>query len=88
MTWSELTNGPRITKEQLQSQLAQYPKSNVLKVIKRRMKKRVTFRCLPGSLNMLAAVEPEQGRVFDTTNLRKEWQRACAACGLDTLNAG
>jgi len=41
---------------------------------------------LPSRLvDMLAAVEPKQGRVFDTTNLRKEWQRACAACGLGTL---
>jgi len=30
MTWSELTNGPRITKEQFQAQLAQYPKSSIL----------------------------------------------------------
>ena len=41
---------------------------------------------LPSRLvDMLAAVEPKQGRVFDTTNLRKEWQRACTACGLGTL---
>lgn len=30
MTWSELTNSPRITKEQFQAQLAQYPKSSIL----------------------------------------------------------
>ena len=30
MTWSELTNGPRITKEQFHAQLAQYPKSSIL----------------------------------------------------------
>ena len=30
MTWSELTNGPRITKEQVQTQLAKYPKSSIL----------------------------------------------------------
>jgi hypothetical protein len=30
MTWSELTNGPRVTREQFQAQLAQYPKSGVL----------------------------------------------------------
>ncbi len=30
MTWSELTNGPRITKEQFQAQLAKYPKSSIL----------------------------------------------------------
>jgi len=31
---------------------------------------------------MLNQVEPKVGRVFDATNLRKEWQQACAACGL------
>jgi hypothetical protein len=30
MTWSELTNSPRITKEDFQSQLAKYPKPNIL----------------------------------------------------------
>jgi len=30
MTWSELTNSPRITKEQFRAQLAQYPKSSIL----------------------------------------------------------
>lgn len=30
MTWSELANGPRITKEQVQTQLAKYPKSSIL----------------------------------------------------------
>jgi hypothetical protein len=30
MTWSELTNSPRITKEQFQAQLAHYPKSGIL----------------------------------------------------------
>lgn len=30
MTWSELMNSPRITKEQFQAQLAQYPKSSIL----------------------------------------------------------
>jgi len=30
MTWSELTNSPRITKEQFQAQLAHYPKSSIL----------------------------------------------------------
>jgi len=30
MTWSELVNGPRITKEQFQAQLAKYPKSSIL----------------------------------------------------------
>jgi len=36
-------------------------------------------------LLMLAAIEPKSGRVFDTTNLRKEWQRACAGCGLGRI---
>lgn len=31
---------------------------------------------------MLAAVNPKAGRVFDTTNTRKEWVNACAGCGL------
>jgi hypothetical protein len=30
MTWSELTKSPRVTKEQFQAQLAQYPKSGIL----------------------------------------------------------
>ena len=30
LTWSELTNGPRITKDQFQAQLAKYPKSSIL----------------------------------------------------------
>lgn len=30
MTWSELTNVPRITKEEFKSQLAEYPKSSIL----------------------------------------------------------
>lgn len=30
MTWSELTNSPRITKEELQAQLVKYPKSSIL----------------------------------------------------------
>ncbi len=34
---------------------------------------------------MLDAIEPKTGRVFDTTNLRKEWQKACAACGLGRI---
>lgn len=38
---------------------------------------------LPSVLvNMLRALEPKVGRVFDGTNLRKEWVTACAACGL------
>jgi len=31
---------------------------------------------------MLNAVKPKVGRVFDDTNLRKEWTKACVACGL------
>lgn len=31
---------------------------------------------------MLRGLEPKVGRVFDGTNLRKEWVAACAACGL------
>ena len=31
---------------------------------------------------MLREIEPKRGRVFDETNLRVEWERACAACGL------
>ena len=30
MSWSELTNGPRITKEEFQAQLGKYPKSSIL----------------------------------------------------------
>ena len=30
-------------------------------------------------------VRTKTGRVFDGTNLRKEWMKACAACGLGTL---
>ena len=33
-------------------------------------------------VNTLRDVEPKVGRVFDGTNLRKEWVTACAACGL------
>src|ERR1017187_6969473 len=36
-------------------------------------------------INMLAAIEPKEGRVFDTTNLRKEWMKACAGCGLGEI---
>jgi len=40
---------------------------------------------LPSRLvTMLDEIKPKQGRVFDTTNLRKEWIKACAACGLGT----
>jgi len=38
---------------------------------------------LPSVLvNVLYDLEPKVGRVFDGTNLRKEWVTACAACGL------
>jgi integrase len=41
---------------------------------------------LPDALvAMLETQEPKEGLVFDGTNLRKEWQRACAAVGLGTL---
>ena len=32
-------------------------------------------------------IEPKQGRVFDTTNIRKEWTKACAALGLGRIIA-
>lgn len=41
---------------------------------------------LPSILRMLLAeMEPKVGRVFDATNLWKEWQKACAACGLGRI---
>jgi len=36
---------------------------------------------------MLERIEPKQGRVFDTTNVRKEWTKACAAVGLGRIIA-
>ncbi len=36
-------------------------------------------------IRMLEQCEDRTGQVFDGTNLRKEWQRACSACGLGTL---
>ena len=33
-------------------------------------------------LAKLREVEPKTGRVFDGTNLRTEWEKACTACGL------
>jgi integrase len=36
-------------------------------------------------LVLLLEIEPKTGRVFDRTNLRKEWQKACVAVGLGTL---
>jgi integrase len=35
-------------------------------------------------LNELRVSSTKQGRVFDGTNLRVEWEKACAACGLGT----
>jgi integrase len=41
---------------------------------------------LPSQLvMMLRGMEPKVGRVFDTTNIRKEWTKACAACGLGRI---
>ena len=34
---------------------------------------------------MLEDVEPKTGAVFDTTNLRKAWQKACYAAGFGKL---
>ena len=40
---------------------------------------------LPSVLvNLLTAIEQKSGKVFDGTNLRKEWMTACASCGLGT----
>ena len=36
---------------------------------------------------MLERIEPKQGRVFDTTNIRREWTKACAALGLGRIIA-
>jgi hypothetical protein len=33
---------------------------------------------------MLTRVESKEGKVFDGTNLRKEWMTACASCELGT----
>jgi integrase len=35
-------------------------------------------------VDTLRRIEPKRGRVFDGTNLRKEWVKACNACGLGT----
>jgi integrase len=35
-------------------------------------------------VNILRKTTPKEGRVFDSTNLRTEWQKACASCGLGT----
>ncbi|MGB8011536.1 MAG: site-specific integrase [Terriglobales bacterium] len=38
---------------------------------------------LPSVLRtLLAETEPKVGKVFDATNMRKEWMTACATCGL------
>jgi len=36
-------------------------------------------------VKMLKGIEPKDGTVFDTTNLRKAWQKACSAAGLGKL---
>jgi integrase len=36
-------------------------------------------------VKMLTKIDPKEGTVFDTTNLRKAWQKACVAAGLGTL---
>jgi integrase len=36
---------------------------------------------------MLKEIEPKTGLVFQSTNLRKEWQKACAAVGLGRIIA-
>ena len=33
----------------------------------------------------LIAIEPKTGKLFDGTNLRKEWMKACAALGLGRI---
>jgi integrase len=35
--------------------------------------------------DMLTRIKPKTGLAFDGTNLRKEWVKACAECGLGTL---
>jgi integrase len=35
-------------------------------------------------VDTLRQIEPKEGTVFDGTNLRKEWMKACHACGLGT----
>lgn len=36
-------------------------------------------------VRMLERIGPEEGTVFDATNLRKDWQKACVAAGLGSL---
>lgn len=38
-----------------------------------------------GLVAMLEKIKPKEGRVFDSTNLTKEWRKACAACGLGRI---
>lgn len=50
--------------------------------------KNASPRTVPIPDRLIAMLEKRtnrEGLVFSTTNLRKEWQRACAACGLGTL---
>ena len=36
-------------------------------------------------IRMLETIKPKEGSVFDATNLRKEWHKACVAAKLGTL---
>ena len=36
-------------------------------------------------VKMLKQIDKKEGAIFDTTNLRKEWHKACVASGLGTL---
>jgi hypothetical protein len=36
-------------------------------------------------VRMLERIGPGEGTVFDATNLRKDWQKACVAAGLGSL---
>jgi integrase len=36
-------------------------------------------------VKMLVQIDHKEGKVFDGTNLRKEWQKACVAAGLGTM---
>jgi integrase len=41
---------------------------------------------LPEALaKRLDKIKAKEGKVFDATNLSKEWHRACAACGLGIM---
>jgi integrase len=37
-------------------------------------------------VKMLKQIKPKEGTVFDATNLRKAWQKACVAAGLGTFS--